>query len=425
MAKELAFVMINPYTIAKSRTGGVIARYVARTDLRLASARMFGPSAELVREYAALVRRNLHTRGSEHENLVPDYILKAYAPDPATGRPRRVMLLLFEGEDAVDKIWSVTGSATLKSGSGETVRDTYGDYVLDEQNRVCYFEPAVLAGPTREQVASTLRLWARFSARDGGMIASAGDVDRGDRTEQTLVLIKPDNFRFPSGRAGNIIDLLSVSGLRIVAVKKVRMTIAQAEDFYAPVRQSLRNKFAQRCGGRVSEALQREFGFRVPDDAVRAACEQIAPAFADDQFEKIVEFMTGYRPSSCTPDERRFVGREECLALVYAGPDAVAKIRAIVGQTDPRQARPGSVRREFGRDVMVNAAHASDSPDNARREMEIIRVAEDRIPEWVTMYYGGVMSRLRVMSMHLPGARREFVRRIKARWSPVKEPAEA
>ena len=48
MAKELAFVLINPYTIAKSRTGGVIARYLARTDLDLVAARMFGPSKELV-----------------------------------------------------------------------------------------------------------------------------------------------------------------------------------------------------------------------------------------------------------------------------------------------------------------------------------------------------------------------------------------
>ena len=50
MAKELAFVLINPYTIAKSRTGGVIARVISRTDAKLVGARMFGPSQELVED---------------------------------------------------------------------------------------------------------------------------------------------------------------------------------------------------------------------------------------------------------------------------------------------------------------------------------------------------------------------------------------
>ena len=56
MAKELAFVLINPYTIAKSRTGGVMARFLGRTDLDLVAARMFGPSMELVGKYSELVR---------------------------------------------------------------------------------------------------------------------------------------------------------------------------------------------------------------------------------------------------------------------------------------------------------------------------------------------------------------------------------
>ena len=56
MAKELAFVLINPYTVSKSRTGGVIARYISRTGLDLVAARMFAPSAELARAYAQLIR---------------------------------------------------------------------------------------------------------------------------------------------------------------------------------------------------------------------------------------------------------------------------------------------------------------------------------------------------------------------------------
>ena len=52
---QLAYVLINPYTIFKSRTGGVIARLFTRTSLELAAARMFAPSRELVEQYAEIV----------------------------------------------------------------------------------------------------------------------------------------------------------------------------------------------------------------------------------------------------------------------------------------------------------------------------------------------------------------------------------
>jgi nucleoside diphosphate kinase len=49
----------------------------------------------------------------------------------------------------------------------------------------------------------------------------------------------------------------------------------------------------------------------------------------------------------------------------------------VLGPTDPSKAPPGSIRREFGSTIMVNAAHASDSPENARREMGIVNVGEN------------------------------------------------
>ena len=55
MAKELAFVIINPYPIRKSRTGGIIARYLVRTDLKLVGARVIGASAELAEKFAEIV----------------------------------------------------------------------------------------------------------------------------------------------------------------------------------------------------------------------------------------------------------------------------------------------------------------------------------------------------------------------------------
>jgi len=98
--------------------------------------------------------------------------------------------------------------------------------------------------------------------------------------------------------------------------------------------------------------------------------------------------MTGYLPSQVAEADKAKLGSENCLALIYKGMSAVEKIRYLLGPTDPAKAQPGSVRREFGSDIMVNAAHASDSPENAAREMKIVDVGRDTIKEWVEKYYG-------------------------------------
>jgi nucleoside diphosphate kinase len=415
MTQELGYVLINPYTIAKSRTGGVIARYVARTNLQLVGARMFGPSRELVEAYSALIRS--HARdASDPAHLIADYVLSSYMPNPSTGRPRRVMLLLFKGEDAVANIWRATGSATLKSGSGETIRDTYGDYIVSVTGAVQYFEPAVLVAPSRRRAEQTLRLWARYASSDGGMIGGATDVPEGGNAERTLVMLKPDNFRVPSARAGNIIDILSSSGLRITCVRKFSMTVAQAEQFYGPIRETLEQKFAAFGAERAARALTQEFGFDVPRETLAVICREIGPLFARAQFESIVHFMTGYRPARCQPHEKERLGKENCLALVYDGPNAVRKIRSLLGTTDPSKAPPGSVRREFGSDIMVNAAHASDSVENAAREMAIIDVQADDIKPLVDRHYGSPVSRVRAWTDRMPRVGTDWWRRFKDSW---------
>ena len=409
MASELAFVMINPYTISKSRTGGVIARCIGRTDLDFVAARMYGPSLELVKRYAESIRKA--EPDSQTNQLIADYVLERYAPNATSARPHRVMLLLFAGEDAVRKIWQITGNATRHSPSGQTIRDTYGDYILDSKGELQYFEPAVLAAPTLERAKNTLRLWAKYGRECGGVVASATDVPEGASVESTLVMLKPDNFRYPSLRAGNIIDILSRSGLRITGVKKFSMNVAQAEEFYGPVREALAKKFVNIGTARAARVLSQEFGFAVPEDDVADLCRRLGPRFAEEQFNSIVEFMTGVslRQQKDGPADdkhhsiRRFCSRltgrwhseqepsgEGCLALVYEGVHAVQTIRDILGPTDPSKAQPGSVRREFGRDIMVNAAHASDSAENAQREMRIIEVQQDTIKPLVEKYYGGV-----------------------------------
>ena len=98
--------------------------------------------------------------------------------------------------------------------------------------------------------------------------------------------------------------------------------------------------------------------------------------------------MSGRSPSECPAGEVDKPGSEKCIALVYEGVDAVRKIRDVLGPTDPSKAPPGSIRREFGQTIMVNAAHASDSEENARREMGIVNVGENNFRQVVEQFYG-------------------------------------
>jgi hypothetical protein len=104
-------------------------------------------------------------------------------------------------------------------------------------------------------------------------------------------------------------------------------------------------------------------------------------------WESIIEFMAGKRPSDCRPDERAGPGTEKSIAIIYEGVDAVRKIRDVLGPTDPAKAPPGSIRKEFGQTIMVNAAHASDSVENAKREMAIIRVDENNFKPLIENFY--------------------------------------
>jgi len=98
--------------------------------------------------------------------------------------------------------------------------------------------------------------------------------------------------------------------------------------------------------------------------------------------------MTGMKPSDAPPEKREEPGTEKCIAIVYQGVDAVGKIREVLGPTDPAKAPPGSIRKEFGQTIMINAAHASDSVENAQREMAIVRVAENNFKPLIENFYG-------------------------------------
>ncbi len=386
--EELAYVLINPYTVHKSRTGGVIARLFTRTALELVAARMFAPSSELVERYAEVTVSPKDPQDRKIQELIRQYILDNYSPDPKTGQRRRVMMLLFRGEDAVAKVRQVVGSFQSDKGTaGETIRDTYGDYIVNPDGQVKYFEPAVLAAPNSEEAEIKLKLWGKYSESDGGFLENVVSYPKNAKVEQTLVLLKPDNFRFPSARPGNIVDMLSRTGLYIIAIQVHRMSVGEAEEFYGPVRSVLRERLKDITGQRSRLALEKEFGFGLNPQTEKALGEVMGPLFADEQFSQIVQFMTGRRPEDCSGLAKLQPGVEKILAVVYEGPDAVSKIRGVLGPTDPRKAPPGTIRRELGQDIMINAAHASDSAENAQREIKIIKLRENSLKPLIEESY--------------------------------------
>jgi nucleoside diphosphate kinase len=342
---------------------------------------MFAPSQELIQEYAQATSPSKDPQNRPIQEMITAYVRQQLGPDPNTGQRRRVMMLLFQGEEAVRKIQSVVGVINADRRGGETIRDTFGDFVTGADGKVQYFEPAVLTSPTPDETRRVLLIWAKHSDQDGGVLKDLIPYPAGEQPQRTLVLIKPDNFRYPTGRPGNIIDFFSRTGLYIMGMKIHRMSVAQAMEFYQPVREVLRAIFTEQMTSQAGDLLEKELGYPIPSDTRQKLGDLLGPLGAENQFSNIIRFMSGSAPSECDPARHQEPGSATCIALVYEGPDAVRKIREVLGPTDPSKAPPGSIRREFGQNVLVNSAHASDSPENAQREIRIVDVAENTFKE--------------------------------------------
>ncbi|MEK0445615.1 MAG: hypothetical protein RLZZ399_936 [Verrucomicrobiota bacterium] len=386
MAEELSYVIVTPHSIRKSRTGGILSRLISRTALDLVAARLFTPSEALVKEYAeSIVTTDVPGHRDVQEQL-RRYVLENFSPKPSE-RPR-VLMLVFKGEQAVQKIREAVGHILHERTSGETIRDTFGDYITDALGTVTYFEPAAIAPQDPTSAKADLLLWASHSDAEGGVMDDSIRFPADQSVEKTLVLIKPDNFRVPSTRPGGVMDVFSRSGLYIVGFKVHRMSVAQAEQFYGPVLEVLMEKLQDRSGEQARRVLEAEFGLNLGDETQKKLGEILGPINGRENWEQIVKFMAGRKPSECPPEMRNLPGTEKCIAIVYQGVDAVRKTREVLGPTDPAKAPPGSIRREFGQTIMVNAAHASDSAENAQREMGIIQIAENNfktlIEGWFT-----------------------------------------
>ncbi|EOW3521600.1 nucleoside-diphosphate kinase [Campylobacter coli] len=127
--------------------------------------------------------------------------------------------------------------------------------------------------------------------------------------EKTLSIIKPDAVK--KGVIGKILDRFESNGLRIAAMKKVQLSKEQAEAFYA---------------------VHKERPF----------------------FEDLVEFMIS----------------GPVVVSVLEGEGAVLKNRDLMGATNPKEAKPGTIRADFAESIDANAVHGSDSLENAKIEIE-------------------------------------------------------
>jgi len=368
---ELAYALITPYSIFKSRTGGIIGRLMGLSRLTLSAVRMFVFSDAFLDAYRDTFRPPMLE--APMAEAWWQYIDENLRRENPWGFLPRCMLMLFRGPDAVRHLkHDVIGSFT-EEPVGDTVRGTYGDFVRDAEGHIRYFEPAAITAPSAEVSDEHLRLFAAHSDADGGILTGQCKYPSGSNVETCLVILKPDNFERPTRRAGSIIDVFSRTGLRIVGTRLFNMTVAQAEEFYGPLKEDfvarLRPNLTQEVYGRLHNAFA--FPFTMVD-AERVA-DFLAERNAEAEFNRIVEYMTGVNPEEVTdPELKRSASRTRCLAMLYEGPDAISKIRRFLGSTDPTKAEPATVRSEFGRDLMRNGAHASDSPASAERERQIV-----------------------------------------------------
>jgi nucleoside-diphosphate kinase len=126
--------------------------------------------------------------------------------------------------------------------------------------------------------------------------------------ERTFSIIKPDAVA--AGQAGEILAMIQQAGFKILGLRMTRLTEAQAQGFYA---------------------VHRERPF----------------------FRPLVTFMTS----------------GPCIPIALEKADAVASLREAIGATDPAEAKPGTIRKLYAQSKEKNAIHASDSPENAAREV--------------------------------------------------------
>lgn len=380
MKKELTYALITPYSLLKSRTGGIISRLLSLSDLELVGARMYTPSDKFLDEYCATIENQ--KMKPLWKNAMIDYVNNMLRKNNKLGMANRAMLLLFEGKNAVDVLHNnVIGSASDPL-RGNTIRGTYGDSILDGNGKVEYFEPAVLTSADKATNISQLKLFAKYSLSDGGILEKAVKFPKNKKPEISLIILKP--FEKHDPRTGNIIDMIARTGFYMVGAKLLDLSTKQAEEFYGPVKDFFNSSFDEKFKPKLVENLraslnQKDFSFELTDEILSKMADQMKKPTVDGEFGNILQYMTGSAPSAFAETKKTGDGKHTiCLALLYQGINTIKTIRELLGATDPKKAKYSSIRRFYGLDILRNAVHASDSPASVIRERKIIGFNKDK-----------------------------------------------
>ncbi|MGC9134065.1 MAG: nucleoside-diphosphate kinase [Caldisphaera sp.] len=137
-------------------------------------------------------------------------------------------------------------------------------------------------------------------------------------TEKTLVLVKPDGVK--RGLIGEVISRFEKKGLKILALKMVKLDKSKGEEFYS---------------------VHKDKSF----------------------FKDLVEFITS----------------GPIVAIILEGDSAISVVRLMIGSTDGRKAQPGTIRGDFALSIQDNVVHASDSPESFEREYKVLFKDEEII----------------------------------------------
>src|SRR5205814_8188019 len=97
--EQLAYVAVTPYSMRKSRTGGIVGRLISRTGLDLVGGRMFAPGLELTKRYAETIVTETDPRHRATQELIREYVLKNFTSEKNGQRPCP-LLLFFRCSDA-------------------------------------------------------------------------------------------------------------------------------------------------------------------------------------------------------------------------------------------------------------------------------------------------------------------------------------
>lgn len=300
----------------------------------------------------------------------------------ARGYPNWMMLLLFKGPNAREALMGSIGQHLPNTAAmGQSIRGAFGDYDIEASGKVREFQPAVVSAYTYESNLAYLKLFAKYADSDGGETSNwweenDGDTDGDGIVEEHgmgMIMIKPDNFRHASSLPGHIVDLISTTGLHCRGCRVVKMSVAQAQEFYGFLEPIFEKKLAGQVEKRLRAVLSKEFmSFDVNDKQFEQLTDVLKGSYATSEVNSIVQYMCGVHPTSPEAVDRTKPGPAQCLALLYSGENAIDRIRTKLGATNPGEALEGSVRADYGRDVMHNACHASDAPDSLVRECKII-----------------------------------------------------